>query len=120
MKSKKRLKRDLRILKKKKLDICSEMELSYEVIKQRLKECYKMEMNFRCAVEKAKVRKRFKRRVAGELGVKYSVIKNHFPSMLNSTLISNCLESVLANWSRPEIRNICQKVKLEFEFGDYL
>jgi len=118
MKLKKRLKRDLKILRKRKEDFWYEMDLEYEDIKERLIDSYKFEKEFRAAVKQAKRRNRFRKAVAKKLGVKYSKLKKHFPENLNSTLIANYLDSRLKDWSHQEIRGVCQELKLEF--GDDL
>ncbi len=115
MKTKRKLKKYLKILKKEKLDICYEMELDYKVIKCKLYDSLEWEMRFRRAVKKVKIKKRFRKELARRLGVKYSEIKSLFPVSLNSTLIANYLNPHLSFYTHEEIRAICQELKLEFD-----
>lgn len=115
MKTKRKLKKYLKILKKDRVDICHEMRLDYRMIKHKLIDSYECEMRFRKIVKKVKIRKRFRKALAKYLGVKYSEIKHLLPTSLNSTLIANYLNSYIEHFSHEEIRNICQQLKLEFE-----
>ena len=115
MKTKRKLKKYLRILRKEKLDICYEMELEYKIIKCKLHHSYEWEMRFRKAVKKVKTKKRFRKALAKRLGVKYSEVKSLFPVSLNSTLIANYLNPHLTFYTHEEIRAICQELKLEFD-----
>ena len=115
MKTKRRLKKYLRILRKEKREICYEMELDYKVIKCKLHHSYEWEMSFRKAVEKVKTKKRFRKALAKRLGVKYSEVKSLFPVSLNSTLIANYLNPHLSFYTHEEIRAVCQELKLEFD-----
>ena len=116
MKTKRRLKKYLRNLRKEKLDICYEMELDYKVIKCKLHHTYEWEMKFRKAIKKVKIKKRFRKKLARRLGIKYSEVKHLFPVSLNSTLIANYLSPYLRFYSHEEIRDICQELKLELGF----
>ena len=116
MKTRRKLKKYLKILKKEKQEICHEMELEQEVIERNLHIAYEWEMRFRKAVEEVRVRKQFRRALAERLGVEYSEVKHLFPVGVNSTLIANCLSPYLGFYSHEEIRDICQELKLEFGF----
>ena len=115
MKTKRKLKKYLKILKKNRIDICYEMEMDYKVIKYKLIDSLGWEMRFRKIVKKVKVKKRFRKALARRLGVKYSEIKHLFPASLNSTLIANHLNPFLIHYSHEEIRDVCQQLKLEFD-----
>jgi len=115
MKSRRKLKEYLKILKKEKADICEEMETEYKVIKYKLIDCYHWEMRFRKAIKMVKAKKKFRKALAKRLGVKYSEIKNLFPASLNSTLIANYLNPHFTFFTHEEIRDICQELKLEFD-----
>ena len=115
MKTKRKLKKYLKILKKNRIDICYEMEMDYKVIKYKLIDSLGWEMRFRKIVKKVKVKKRFRKALARRLGVKYSEIKHLFPASLNSTLIANYLNPHLTFYTHEEIRAICQELKLEFD-----
>ena len=107
--------RNLKILEKKKEHICFEMDLDYEVIKCKLIDCYNTKKDFKDAIKRIKIKKKFKKALAKKLGVEYSTIKDHLPLRLNSTLIANYLDPHLDHLNCHEIRRICQKVKLEFD-----
>ncbi len=116
MKTRRKLKKYLKILKKEKREICYEMELDHQVIERNLYIAYEWEMRFRKAVEEVRVKKEFRRALAERLGVAYSEVKHLFPVGVNSTLIANCLSPYLGFYSHEEIRDICQELKLEFGF----
>ena len=115
MKTRNKLKKYLKILKKDKADICYEMGLEYKIIKFKLIQSYEWETRFQQVVKKVKIKKRFRKALAKRLGVKYSEIKNLFPVSLNSTLIANYLNPHLTFYTHEEIRAICQVLKLEFD-----
>ena len=115
MKTKRKLKKYLKILRKEKLGICYEMELGYKVIKCKLHNSYEWEMRFRKVVKRVKIKKRFRKALAKRLGVRYSEIKHLFPASLNSTSIANYLNPHFTFFTHEEIRDICQQLKLEFD-----
>ena len=115
MKTKKKLKKYLKVLKNEKSEICYEMELDYKVLRCKLYDSFEWEMKFRKVVKLVKVKKRFRRELARRLGVKYSEIKNLLPVSLNSTLIANYLNPHLNFYTHEEIRAVCQELKLEFD-----
>jgi len=115
MKTRRKLNKYLKILKKEKADICYEMGLEYKIIKFKLIQSYEWEMRFEQVVKKVKVKKRFRKALAKRLGVEYSEIKNLFPASLNSTSIANYLNPHLTFYTHEEIRDVCQEVKLEFD-----
>ena len=94
------------------------MGLEYKVIKRMLIDCYKTKKDFKCAIKKVKIKKKFKKVLAKKLAVKYSAIKHRFPVDLNSTTIANYLDPYLHHLRHQEIRQICQELKLQFD--DYL
>ena len=114
MKIKRRLKTYLWLLKKHREEICFELELDYKEVKRDLREAIEVEMEFKEAVRMVKLRKRFRKAFALELGVKYSRIKNRFPLGYNSTSVANYLKPYLKDHSHEEIRDACQRVKLRF------
>ena len=116
MKTKRKLKKYLKILKREKQDICYEMNLDYEVIRRNLYIAYEWETRFRKAVEEVRIKKQFRQALAEKLGIEYSEVKDLFPVGVNSTLIANCLSPYLGFYSHEEIRNICQELKLAFGF----
>ena len=116
MKTMRKLKKYLRILEKKKREICYEIELDQEVIERNLYIAYEWEMRFRKAVEEVRIKKQFRKALAERLGVEYSEVKHLFPIGVNSTLIANCLSPYLGFYSHEEIRDICQGLKLAFGF----
>ena len=116
MKTKRKLKKYLKILKKEKREICYEMELDQEVVERNLYIAYEWEMRFRKAVKEVRIKKQFRKALAERLGVEYSEVKHLFPVSLNSTLIANYLSPYLRFYSHEEIRDICQELKLEFGF----
>lgn len=117
MKTKKRLKKNLIILKKERADICFEMGLDYKVIRNRLVDCYKTEKEFKSVIKKVKTKKEFKKALAKKLRVNYSDIRYRFPRHLNSTEIANFLDPHLENLSHEDIRNASQKLKLKFGYN---
>ena len=75
---------------------------------------YEWEVRFRKAVKKGKMKKRFKKALAGRLGVKYSEIKSLFPVSLNSTLIANYLNPHLTFYTHEEIRSVVFQAQHSF------
>lgn len=65
--------------------------------------------------KKISFKKQFKKTFARKLGVKYKTIKHLFPRCLNSTLIANHLHPSVPHFTREEIRDISQQLKLEFD-----
>lgn len=115
MKPKKRYKKNLKILKKEKRSLCLKLESSYKELRKKLEDNFEMDIAFAEAKVLIKFKKKFKKRLAWELGVKYSEIKHRIPEDLNSTNIAYFLEPFLDGKSRLEIREVSQKLKFEFE-----
>jgi hypothetical protein len=115
MKPKKRFKRNLKILEKEKRSICLKLELSYREVSQRLENGFEVDKALAEALVLIKFKKKFKKRLAKELGVKYSEIKRRIPDDLNSTNIAYYLEPFLDDKSDVEIRAASQKLKFDFE-----
>lgn len=115
MKPKKRFKKNLKILRKEKRSICLKLELSYKEVRQRLEDGFEMDKVFVEALLLITFKKKFKKRLAKELGVRYSEIKHRIPDDLNSMNIAYFLEPFLVDKSRIEIREVSQKLKFDFE-----
>ena len=115
MKTKRKLKKYLKILKKERAEICYEMGMEYKVIKYKLIDSCHWEIRFRKVVKKVKIKKRFRKALAKRLGVRYSEVKHLFPASLNSTSIANYLNPHLTFFTHEEIRDVCQELKLEFD-----